>query len=464
MQKNEKDVPVIKNECYTVDIQDINVDGDGVGKIDGYTLFVPGSVPGDRVYVKVLKTKKNFGYGRVEDIIRPSSDRCESKCCVSNKCGGCQLHHLNYKAQLAFKKRLVEQTMKRIGGFENIKVEDTIGMEEPYYYRNKAQYPVGEDMHGKIQIGFYANRSHRIVPIDTCWIQNNNNDDIIRVIKEYMQDYNVRPYNEEQHKGLVRHVVTRYSRAHKAFQVTLVINGNEVPNEKELIGRLLKVDGVVSILLNTNKDKTNVILGKKYKILYGDQYITDMIGEVSYRISPSSFYQINPEQTEKLYKTALDYAELTGNEKIWDIYCGIGTISLYLASKAKYVYGVEIVPEAIEDAKYNMKLNHIDNAEFFVGKAEEVIVEKYEEGLHAEVVVVDPPRKGCEPVLLETILKMKPEKIVYVSCDPATLARDARILADGGYEVKKVQPVDMFPMTIHVEAIILMTRSGSSDK
>lgn len=464
MQKKEKNIPVIKNECYRIEIEDLNVDGDGVGRIDGYTLFVPGSIPGDRVYVKVLKTKKNYGYGRVEEIIRPSNDRCESKCSISNKCGGCQLHHMNYSAQLTFKKRLVEQTLKRIGGFEALKVEDTIGMDEPYFYRNKVQYPVGEDMHGQIQIGFYANRSHRIVPIETCWIQNNKNDDIIKAIKEYMVANRVRSYNEEQHKGLVRHIVTRYSKAHDVFQVTLVINGTEVPNEQDLVNRLLKVDGVVSILLNKNKEKTNVILGKQFETLYGDRYITDTIGEVSYRISPSSFYQVNPEQTEKLYSTALEYTGLTGEEKVWDIYCGIGTIALYLANKAKYVYAVEIVPEAIEDAKYNMKLNHIENAEFYVGKAEEVIVEKYKEGLHAEVVVIDPPRKGCDPVLLETILKMQPERIVYVSCDPATLARDARILADGGYEVRKAQPVDMFPMTTHVETVCLFEHSKSVEK
>ncbi|PKM93202.1 MAG: 23S rRNA (uracil(1939)-C(5))-methyltransferase RlmD [Firmicutes bacterium HGW-Firmicutes-1] len=451
-------MPVIKNECYSLTIDDLNVDGDGVGKIDGYALFVPGAVPGDKVYVKVIKVNKNLGFAKIEEIILPSKDRCAPTCKVASKCGGCQLQHINYNAQLEFKRNKVEQTLKRIGGFNHIKVEPTIGMEDPYHYRNKAQYPVGEDVFGNIQIGFYVNRSHRIVPIETCAIQNVKNDEVIEAVKSYMIDNGVKPYNEENHKGLIRHIVTRYSKHKDVLQVTLVVNGRKIPKEEELIKRLSKLDWIEGILININSEKTNVILGNETKVLYGKRHIVDNIGDVSYRISPTSFYQVNPIQTEKLYKTVLDYAQLTGEEIVWDAYCGIGTIALYLASKAKYVYGVEIVPEAIEDAHYNMELNKIDNADFFVGKAEQVIEKKYQEGIRADVIVVDPPRKGCDQKLLDTIIHMSPKRVVYVSCDPATLARDVKILSEAGYEISAVQPVDMFPMTTHVETCCLLKR------
>jgi 23S rRNA (uracil1939-C5)-methyltransferase len=453
-----KVIPVIKNECYSLTIDDLNVDGDGVGKIDGYALFVPGAVPGDKVYVKVIKVNKNLGFAKIEEIILPSKDRCAPTCKVASKCGGCQLQHINYNAQLEFKRNKVEQTLKRIGGFNHIKVEPTIGMEDPYHYRNKAQYPVGEDVFGNIQIGFYVNRSHRIVPIETCAIQNVKNDEVIEAVKSYMIDNGVKPYNEENHKGLIRHIVTRYSKHKDVLQVTLVVNGRKIPKEEELIKRLSKLDWIEGILININSEKTNVILGNETKVLYGKRHIVDNIGDVSYRISPTSFYQVNPIQTEKLYKTVLDYAQLTGEEIVWDAYCGIGTIALYLASKAKYVYGVEIVPEAIEDAHYNMELNKIDNADFFVGKAEQVIEKKYQEGIRADVIVVDPPRKGCDQKLLDTIIHMSPKRVVYVSCDPATLARDVKILSEAGYEISAVQPVDMFPMTTHVETCCLLKR------
>ncbi|PKM49157.1 MAG: 23S rRNA (uracil(1939)-C(5))-methyltransferase RlmD [Firmicutes bacterium HGW-Firmicutes-7] len=451
-------MPVIKNECYSMQIEDLNVDGDGVGKIDGYTLFVPGAVPGDRVYVKIVKTNKNYGYARIEEIIAPSQDRCTPSCNVASKCGGCQLQHIKYNAQLEFKKNKVEQTLKRIGGFEDIKVLPTIGMENPDFYRNKAQYPVGEDVHGNIQIGFYANRSHRIVPIETCKIQNEKNDQVIEAVRNYMVDNGVKAYIEETHKGLIRHIVTRYSKHKNVLQVTLVINGRNIPKQEELIKRLTKLEWIEGILLNINCEKTNVILGKETKVIYGKRHIIDTIGDVMYRISPTSFYQVNPVQTEKLYQTALNYAQLTGEEIVWDAYCGIGTIALYLANKAKHVYGVEIVPEAIEDARYNMELNKIENAEFFVGEAEEVIEKKYQEGIIADVIVVDPPRKGCDQKLLDTMINMKPKRVVYVSCDPATLARDVKVLAEGGYEIVEVQPVDMFPHTVHVETIVKLER------
>lgn len=451
--ENKREIPVIKNENYSLKIEDLSIDGDGIGKIDGYTLFIAGALPGDFIEAKVLKTKKNYGYAKIDKIIEPSKDRCIPLCAKSHSCGGCQLQHLSYNAQLDFKRSKVEETLKRIGGFEEVKVNRTIGMDNPYHYRNKAQYPV-RDVEGTLQIGFYASRTHRIIPLETCVIQNTVNDRILEAVKEYMKANDVSAYNEEHHKGLIRHIVIRNTKDYKSMNITLVINGNGVVNEADLIERLSLVGAVEGICLNINRDKTNVILGEHTKVIYGSLYLVDHIGKVSYRISPNSFYQVNPVQTEKLYKKTLEYAGLTGEEIVWDAYCGIGTISLFLAQNAKKVYGVEIVPEAIEDANYNKELNHIENVEFFVGKAEEVIEQKYNEGIVADVIVVDPPRKGCELSLLETMIKMNPERIVYVSCDPATLARDLKVLAQGGYSLELVQPIDMFPMTVHVETVV----------
>lgn len=460
--ENERALPVIKNECYILKIEGLNGDGDGVGKIEGYTLFVPGALPGDHIEAKVIKTKKSYGYARLEKIVQPSQDRCVPLCSAAVRCGGCQLQHQSYPAQLAFKRNKVEEALKRIGGFEDIKVNKTIGMDNPYHYRNKAQYPVRE-IEGRIEMGFFASRTHRMIPIETCAIQNEVNDRVLFAIKEYMKANVVLPYNEERHQGLIRHIVLRNTKDFASLNVTVVINGNKIPNEQDLILRLSQVGVVEGICLNINRDKTNVIMGEQTKVIYGGLYLIDSIGDIRYRISPTSFYQVNPVQTEKLYKKALEFAGLSGEEMVWDAYCGIGTITLFLAQKAKRVFGVEIVPEAIEDAKYNKQLNGIENVEFFVGKAEEVIEAKYKEGIVADVIVVDPPRKGCERSLLETIIAMKPKKVVYVSCDPATLARDAKILAQGGYEIVEVQPVDMFPMTVHVECVVCIQKRNDTD-
>lgn len=458
--ENERVIPVVKNACYTLEIEALGGEGEGIGKVEGFTLFVAGAIPGDQIEARVLKIKKNYGYAKIEQMIQPSKDRCLPLCSKADRCGGCQLQHLTYKAQLDFKKNKVEEALKRIGGFDNVKVNEVIGMDNPYNYRNKAQYPVRE-VQGAIQIGFFASRSHRMIPIETCVIQNEVNDRILDAIKEYMKVNGVLPYNEETHKGLIRHIVIRNTKDFASVNVTLVINGNMIPNNQELINRLSQVSSVEGICLNINREKTNVIMGEQTKVLYGDLYLIDTIGDIRYRISPASFFQVNPVQTEKLYKKALEYAGLTGEEIVWDAYCGIGTITLFLAQKAKKVYGVEIIPEAIEDAQYNKQLNGIDNVDFFVGKAEEVIEAQYREGIVADVIVVDPPRKGCDASLLETMKKMNPEKIVYVSCDPATLARDIKILAEAGYEIQRVQPVDMFPMTTHVETVVSLRRQNS---
>jgi len=457
---------VNKNDIVELEIVDIGANGEGIGKYKGYTLFVNNALVGDLINVKVIKTNKNYGYARITEIIRESAYRVEPKCPIADKCGGCQIQQLDYKKQLEFKENKVINCLNRIGGFRDINMEPICGMDDPYYYRNKSQVPVGKDKDGEINIGFYAKRTHSIIDTDHCYIGSKINNDIIALIRNIIIKYNIEPYDEIKHKGLLRHILTRTGHNTGQIMVCLIINGNDIPNKDILIDELLKAfPNIKSICLNINKEKSNVILGEKIKVLWGEPYIIDSIGDVKYRISPLSFYQVNSEQTKNLYDIAMEYADLKGDEIVWDLYCGIGTISLYLAQKAKYVYGVEIVAEAIEDAKYNAKMNNISNAEFFVGAAEEVLPELYKErGIKADVIIVDPPRKGCDEVLLDTIIEMKPKKLVYVSCDPATLARDLKYLAGQGFELVKVRAVDQFCHSVHVESIILMTYCGSGEK
>lgn len=455
---------IIKNKEYEIVIDDITLSGEGVGKIDGYALFVKDAIVGDRIIAKVIKTKKNYGYGRLMEIITPSPDRVEPACPVSKACGGCTLMAMSYAKQLEFKTNLIRSNLSHIGGLTDIEVPPVIGMENPYRYRNKAQFPVGTDKNGSIVMGFYAGRTHSIIPCQDCLIGSDVNAGILAKIKEHMLRYGVKPYNEELHNGLVRHILIRIGASTGQIMVCLVINGEHIKAEEELVKSLQKMDfsgerKIASIMLNYNTERTNVILGRECRLLAGTPYIEDYIGSVKYRISPLSFYQVNPVQTKVLYELALEYAGLTGSETVWDLYCGIGTISLFLAQKAKQVYGVEIVPQAIDDAKSNAAINGISNAEFYVGRAEDVLPEKYaKDGIHADVIVVDPPRKGCAETLLATMVQMAPERIVYVSCDSATLARDLKYLAANGYEVRKVQGVDQFGHSGHVECVVLMSR------
>ncbi len=450
-----------KNDVVTVLIEDMAADGEGIGKADGFTLFIKDALIGDMVEAKLMKVKKNYGYARLMNVITPSPDRVEPKCPVYRQCGGCQIQALDYQAQLKFKERKVRGNLERIGGFTDIPLEPIIGMENPYHYRNKAQFPVGIDKSGEIVTGFYAGRSHHIIPNTRCHLGAQVNEEILQVVLEYMKKYNVSAYNEVTGKGLVRHILIRTGFISGEIMVCLVVNGKKLPQAEKLIDELIKIEGMTSITVNVNEKRTNVILGEEVRLLWGTTYIQDNIGDITYRISPLSFYQVNPIQTRKLYETALEYADLKGEETVWDLYCGIGTISLFLAQKAKMVYGVEIVPQAIEDARANAALNNIDNAEFYVGKAEKVLPELYEKkGIYADVIVVDPPRKGCDEKCLETIVKMKPERVVYVSCDSATLARDLRYLCERGYEVKRGRACDMFPMTTHVETVALLTRKA----
>ena len=456
-----------KNDLLTVTIEDMGHDGEGIGKVDGYTVFVKDTVIGDKVQAKIMKAKKNYGYARLVEIMEPSKDRVEPRCAYARQCGGCQIQALSYEKQLAYKQQKIANNLIRIGGFqkEEIPMQPIIGMEDPYHYRNKAQFPVGCDKEGHLIAGFYAGRTHSIISNRKCYLGVEVNEQILNLVLAHMEAYDIPAYDETTGKGLVRHVLIRYGFQSKEIMVCLVVNGSRIPGAEDLIAKLREIPGMTSISLNINREKTNVILGRKGKLLWGKEYITDTIGPIAYQISPQSFYQVNPVQTQKLYEKALEYAGLEGNETVWDLYCGIGTISLFLAQKAKQVYGVEIVPAAIEDAKRNATLNHITNAEFFVGKAEEVLPEKYEkEGIYADVIVVDPPRKGCEESVLATMVKMQPKRIVYVSCDSATLARDLKYLRGEGYEVKKVQGVDQFPHTVHVETVVLLSKGEVDSK
>ena len=490
-----------KNDLIELEITDMGVGGEGIGKADGLTFFVKDAIIGDTICARVTKLKKTYGYARVEDLVKPSDLRCEPRCPQHRRCGGCQIQAMDPKAQLAFKQQKVRGNLIRLGGFAadliDAVMEPVVGMEEPYRYRNKAQFPIGTDREGNPVAGFYAARTHSIIPVTDCLLGVEENRTILEMVLAYMQENSVSAYDETTGKGLIRHVLIRYGFTTKELMVALVINGRSLPKADRLVERLVTVPGMKSISVNINQENTNVILGRETTCIWGQPYITDYIHlrdcsddrfaltdtAVAFQISPQSFYQVNPVQTEKLYSLALEYAGLTGTESVWDLYCGIGTISLFLARKAGQVYGVEIVPQAIEDAKRNAALNGITNAQFFVGKAEEVLPEFYarntsgaeseEETVgneasisgsgagdmaHPDVIVVDPPRKGCDPACLDTMLKMQPERIVYVSCDSATLARDLRILCDGGYELKRVRPVDQFSHTVHVECVTCLQR------
>ena len=459
-----------KNDFVTLTIEDIGVGGEGIGKAEGMTFFVKDAVVGDVIQARITKLKKNYGYARLMKILKPSEKRKEAKCPVARQCGGCQVQEMAYEEQLKFKERKVRNNLERIGGFESTLLdavmEPICGMEEPFHYRNKAQYPIGIDRDGNPVAGFYAGRTHQIIPNTVCALGKEINTEVLNIVLEFMKEFHITAYDEGTGTGLFRHVLIRSGFKTGEIMVCLIVNGIRIPHVEILTERLTKLPGMTSITMNINCENTNVIMGKEIRLLWGQEYITDYIGEIKYQISPLSFYQVNPVQTEVLYGLACEYAGLTGQETVWDLYCGIGTISLFLAQKAKQVYGVEIIPQAIEDARKNAEINGITNAEFYVGKAEEVLPDyyrKYEESnpgsrAHADVIVVDPPRKGCDETLLETMVNMEPDRIVYVSCDSATLARDLKYLCENGYELKKVRPADMFPMTVHVETVVKLCR------
>ncbi len=500
-----------KNDIFTIKITDMGAEGEGIGRVEiparqkngpedavfvntvsgntvsGNTvsmntapvdtasestvpaapasavLFVKDAVIGDTVQVKIMKAKKNYAYAKLEKVLEPSPFRVAPRCPISRQCGGCQLQAVAYEKQLEFKEQKIRSSLIRIGGFSPELIDGTkepiIGMENPWRYRNKAQFPFGTDREGNVITGFYAGRTHTIIPNTDCALGVPENREVLERLLFFMKKHRITAYDETTGAGLVRHALIRKGFATGQLMVCLILNGTKLPAEDELARLLWEIPGMTSLTVNVNTERTNVIMGKKLRLLCGQGWIEDRIGEITFRISPLSFYQVNPVQTNRLYSQALQYAGLTGQETVWDLYCGIGTISLFLAQKAKRVYGVEIVPEAIQDAKENAERNGITNAEFYVGRAEEVLPRMYEEeGVSADVIVVDPPRKGCDEKCLETMVKMQPEKIVYVSCDPATLARDLKYLAENGYGLEKWRGCDMFGGTGHVETVVLLSK------
>ncbi len=443
---------VEKNQDYEVNIIDMGFEGEGIAKIDGYTTFVKGAIKGEKAKIKMVKVNKDYGFGKLLEIEKMADCREEPMCEIFNRCGGCSLQHMTYEAQLALKTQMVKNTIKKSLGYEPL-VNNIIGMGIPYNYRNKAQYPV---MNGKI--GFYADRSHDVVENKECYIQNKMIDEISKYAFELTKKYHVSCYNEKTRKGTLRHIVTRIGINTNQVMVTFITNGENFKSKELIVSDIInKYPNILSIMQNINSENTNVIFGEKCITLYGKDYIIDRLGDYKFKISPLSFYQVNPVQTEALYNVAKNYAALTGEETVFDLYSGIGTISIFVAENAKKVYGVEVVKPAVEDAKENAEMNEIRNVEFLAGEAEKVVPQMYEKGIRADVVFVDPPRKGCDEKLLDTIIEMQAKKVVYISCNPATLARDLKILTNSGYEIKEVQPVDMFPQTVHVETCVLLT-------
>lgn len=451
-------IPVKEKDIVDIEISNINHKGQGVGVIDGFTVFVDGGLIGDKAKTKITTVKKNYAIGEMIELLHPSEHRVDTRCPVVNVCGGCQIQSLSYEAQLNIKTDKVKNDISRIGKLDGVKIHDTLGMEDPYYYRNKAQFPVA--IRGKnIKFGFYERGTHNIVDIKSCVIQHEVNDKILEILKTYMKKFNISVYDEKTGRGVIRNILTRTSFKTKDVMVVVITNGRDLPHKLELVELLQKnVPNLKSLIHNINNMKTNRILGDKTITLYGDDKIIDYIGDLKFKISALSFFQVNPMQTEVLYEKTLEYADLTGDETVFDLYCGIGSISLFLAKKAKKVYGIEIVKEAIEDARENAKINHIDNAEFYTGKAEEIFPRLYEQGIKADVVIIDPPRKGCEEEVLNTIIEMQPKKVIYVSCNPSTLARDLKYLDEHGYKTVEIQPVDMFPHTMHVETVVKLQR------
>ena len=476
-----------KNDIVTVKIEDIGTEGEGIGKLEGFTLFVKDAVMGDVVEARLVKVKKNYAYARLEKVLTSSPLRVKPVCPYHKQCGGCQIQAMSYEAQLQFKENKVKNNLVRIGGFDQLFIESVmepvVGMEQLWHYRNKAQFPVGTDKDGRIITGFYAGRTHSIIANTDCALGVEENEPILQKVLAYMQNEKVSAYDETTGQGLVRHILIRKGFTSGEIMVCLVINGKSLPKEDRLVSTLREIPGMTSIWLNYNTKNTNVIMGTEGRVLWGQNTITDVIHRrsieeinsgkdclrydskenapqgITFAISPLSFYQVNPIQTEKLYSLALEYAGLTGEETVWDLYCGIGTISLFMAQCAKEVHGVEIVPQAIEDARKNAERNHIENAAFYVGKAEEVLPRLYEEEhIFADVICVDPPRKGCDEACLNTIIKMAPKRIVYVSCDSATLARDLKYLCENGYEIRKVRAVDQFGQTVHTETVVLLSK------
>lgn len=450
-----------KDKDYIVKINSLGYEGEGVAKIDRYPIFIPGALKGETVKIQIIKSKKNYAHGKLIEVIEKSDERKDPECSNYNKCGGCTIMHSNYEGQLSFKYNRVKECIERIGGLDGRIVKYPIGMESPYRYRNKGIFSVGlvED---ELSIGFFSEKTHEIVNMNSCMLQDEESDKIINIIREWMMTYSITPARKNDlffAQGIIKNIMIRKGFKTNEIMIVLVTTDKEIPYKEELVNRLKQeIENVKSIIQNINIKDTNVVLGEKGITLWGQSYISDYIGKYKFNISPLSFFQVNPIQTEKLYNKALEYANLSGDEVVFDAYCGTGTITLFLSQKAKKVYGVEIIEQAIENAVINAKINQVDNSEFYVGKSEEIIPKLIKDGIKPDVIVVDPPRKGCDIKLLSAIGEAKPERVVYVSCDPGTLARDLKHLEELGYKTVEVQPVDMFPNTKHVETVTLLER------
>ena len=462
---------LVKNQIVQLNITDIGIHGEGIGRIAGFPLFVKNALPGDSAKAVVTKVKASYAYAKMTELITPSPDRVVPRCPVAEQCGGCQLQSLDYQKQLAFKQDLVRQRLIRIGGFAPEFVDQVMepirGMSEPWRYRNKAQYPVSVNADGKVVAGFYAGRTHHLIENTDCLLEPEINSRILETVLDYVDQKGITPYNEENGTGILRHIMIRHGFATGETLLCFIVRKYNRQIWAGLTDALqaagLLEEGIVSVGFSVQPEKNNVIMGKNFISLYGDGFLRDKIGDVNYIISPQSFYQVNTTQMKVLYNLAAECAGLTGKETVWDLYCGIGTIGLYLAGEAKEVIGVEVVPEAVENAKENARINQISNARFYEGQAEDVFRELLDDNdlnKKNQIVIVDPPRKGCDAKLLETILRFAPERIVYVSCDPATLARDLKILCERDYELKRVIPVDQFCHSVHVETVVLITRAG----
>ncbi|MEE1056710.1 MAG: 23S rRNA (uracil(1939)-C(5))-methyltransferase RlmD [Acutalibacteraceae bacterium] len=448
-----------KNEIYETTITGMTTEGSGVGRIDGTAVFITNTAIGDIIKTKIIKTSKNYAIGRIEEIISPSPDRTEPDCKYFSQCGGCTYRHITYEAECQIKQQRVQDAIARIAGFENLKINPIVGGKSRNHYRNKAQLPVGKDSKGNLIMGFYAYHSHRIVDSNSCNLQPDEFTEISKIVKSWTVKNKIQPYNEATHTGLLRHLYIRIAEVTGEIMVCLVINGNSISFTDELINQLKAVKGFKSLQLNINKEKTNVVLGKKCITLYGCDYITDILCGLKFNISPLSFYQVNRTQAENLYSIAQKYAQLKKDDILLDLYCGTGTIGLSMAHKIKKLIGVEIIPQAIENAKENAKLNNINNAEFICADASTASTKLDKQGIKPTVIIVDPPRKGCDKELIATIVKMSPKRVVYVSCDSATMARDIKIFNELGYTPREVTPVDMFPGTSHIECVVLMSRA-----
>ncbi|BBB92382.1 MAG TPA: 23S rRNA (uracil(1939)-C(5))-methyltransferase RlmD [Methylomusa anaerophila] len=456
--------PVIPGQTYTIDIVNMGHSGEGVGRYEDFTVFVPQALPRENVAVKIITVKKNYAVGKLTAIHSPSPSRIVPECHIFEQCGGCQLQHLSYPAQLEIKRQQVLDAVNRIGKLPDVTVHPTIGAADPWFYRNKMQFPVGSS-DGQVVVGCYARGTHDIIGTDNCLIQHQANNIIAREVRAAIAEIGISTYNEHTGQGVVRHVLGRVGTATGEIMVVLVTASETIPRQARLIHRLHdSIPGLVSIVQNINNKRTNIILGDKTITLWGQDAITDRLGEFTFEISAGSFFQVNTIQAEKLYNKAVEYAGLTGCETVIDAYCGTGTITLFLARHAGKVYGIEIVESAILDARRNAAANNVSNAEFIVGDAVDVMPKMYRQGIRPQVIVVDPPRAGCDCKVLETFMRMEPQRMVYVSCNPASLARDLAILAEGDYVTREIQPVDMFPQTYHVETIIMMTKCGSEDK